>query len=286
MMECSETLKNFIHTATEMYVCNLYQITLRGGTVLRYADYDMDITLTDGRKFIHTGPMFVRGQTSVTAKIEVDSMDASVFADQSDKVGMTTWMEAAQTGAFDEADFITYMCFMSAPGVVVDVLEWFGGYVDVEGGGGMEMDWKINSEMKKLNVDYPTRKFYPTCPYVLYGAGCELNIADWTVSGTITQVNSKQEIHTDLTFGDGYYDLGGASFTSGDLIGSSMSVKNSYALNGRIVFIVSLDLLPAVGDTFTIYPGCEKTPAICATKFDNLAKNRSTPFIPLKETVT
>ena len=286
MMECSEELKNFIHTAKEMCVCNLYEITLTSGTVLRYADYDMDITLVDGRKFVHTGPMITRGQTSISAKIEVDSMDISVIADQSDRVGQVTWMEAAQVGAFDEAEMVVYMCFMSAPGVVVDVLEWFGGYVDVEEGGGIEMDWTINSHMKKLNVDYPTRKFYPTCPYVLYGAGCELNIADWKVNGTITQVVSKQEIHTSLSFEDGYYDLGGAEFTSGNLIGASMSIKNSYAENGRIIFIVALDNLPTVGDTFSAYPGCAKTPAVCATKFGNFANNRSTPYIPLKETVT
>lgn len=286
MMECSEVLAEHLNTATEFLICDLYEITLLGGTVLRYADYDIDIKLADGRTFTHTGPAFVRGETSVTAKIEVDHMDLSVFANENDKVGQSTWMEAAQVGAFDEADLVHYMCFMSEPGVVVDILEWFGGYVDVEGGGGIEMDWSVNSYMKKLNVDYPTRKFYPTCPYTVYGTGCDLNVADWTVTGTITQVISKQEIYTNLTAADGYYDLGGVEFTSGDLNGASMSVENSYVANGRIVFIVALDELPAVGDTFSVYPGCAGTPAICSTKFGNLSHNRSTPFVPLKETVT
>ncbi len=286
MKECSEELKTFLHTAKAIYKCDLYEITLKGGIVLRYADYDMDIKLADGRVFLSKGPNFKRGKTKLTAKIEVDAMSLDVTADQTDTIGQATWMAAAQTGAFDNADLTLYKCYMSSPGVVVGPLEWFGGYVDVEGGGGLEMQWKIKSYMQKLNVDYPTRKFYPTCPFSLYDANCGLNIATYTVSGVITQVNSKQEILTNLTFGDGYYDLGGINFTSGNLIGSSMSVKQSYALNSRIVFIVSLDKLPVVGDTFTIYPGCSKTPAVCAAKFGNLlAHNRSTPFIPLKETI-
>ncbi|SFM09045.1 DUF2163 domain-containing protein [Pelosinus propionicus] len=286
MKECSDVLKNYLHSTTSYLKCDLYEITLQGGIVLRYADYDMDIKLTDGRLFKSTGPIFVRGQTKQTAKIEVDSMDVSVLADANDIIGSATWMEAAQTGAFDNADLVLYKCYMYSPGVVVDILEWFGGYVDVEGGGGIEMEWKIKSDMQKLNIDYPTRKYYPTCPYSLYGPGCELNIADYTTSGTITQVVNKQEIHTSLAFGDGYFDLGGVVFTSGNLIGSDMSVKKSYSAGGRIIFIVSLDSLPSVGDTFTIYPGCAKTPAVCATKFGNFSRNRSTPYIPLKETIT
>jgi len=285
MKTCSNELKTFLHTATVFHKCDLYEITLASGTVLRYADYDMPITLSDGRVFSHKGPLFTRGKTKLTAKIEVDSMDITVESDATDLIGTATWQEAAQNGAFDNADLTLYKCFMSAPGVVVGALEWFGGYVDVEGGGGLEMDWKVKSYMQRLNVDYPLRKYYPTCPYTLYDADCGLDIADWTVSGTVTQVISKQEIYTNLTFADGYYDLGGAMFTSGDLSDSSMSIKNSYAANGRILFIVSLDSLPAVGDTFTIYPGCAKTPAVCTSKFNNLARNRSTPFIPLKETV-
>lgn len=285
MKDCSEVLKAYLNSATEIYKCDLYEIILSGGTVLRYADYDADLTLPDDRKFLCTGPIFARGQTKLTSKIEVDSMSVSVYADASDVVGSTPWISAAQNGAFDEAKLTLYKCFMSSPHIVVDALEWFSGYVDVEGGNGLEMSWKVKSEIQKLNVDYPTRKFYPTCPFSLYDAKCGLNIADYTKAGTITKVISQQEIHTDLVFTDGYYDLGGVIFTSGELINSSMSIKKSSAADGQIIFIVSLDSLPAKGDTFNIYPGCNKTPAMCKDKFNNLAHNCATPFIPLKETV-
>ncbi|MDD3157660.1 DUF2163 domain-containing protein [Anaeromusa sp.] len=286
MKECSEALKTFLHTATVFYKCDLYEITLTSGTVLRYADYDMPITLSDGRFFSCEGPIFSRGKTKLTAKIEVDSVDVSVYAEQAEQINGMSWQQAARNGLFDNANLTLYKCFMSSPGVVVGALEWFCGYVDVGGGGGLEQEWIIKSYMQLLNVDYPTGKYYPTCPYTLYSAKCGLVRANWTTTGTITQVLSKQEIYTNLTFTDGYYDLGGAEFTGGDLSGESMSIKNSHAANGHIVFIVALDSLPAVGDTIAIYPGCARTPAACESKFNNKTHNCSTPYIPLKETIT
>ena len=283
MKECSAALKTFLDTADKIYKCDLYEITL-GSTVLRYADYDMPI-VWNGHTWACTGPLFSRGKTRLTSKIEVDKMAVTVSTDATDLIGTATWQQAAQNGVFDEAPLTLYKCYMSAPGVVVDALEWFGGYIDVGDGGGLEQSWSVKSHMQKLNVDFPSRKYYPTCPYAVYDADCGLDVADFTATGTITAVTSKQEIQTNLTFLDGYYDLGGLTFTSGPLTGVSISIKNSYATNGRLVFIVSLDSLPVVGNTFAIYPGCARTPAVCDAKFNNLARNRSTPFIPLKETI-
>ena len=285
MKICSETLKTYLATATEFFRCDLYEITLRSGTVLRYADYDQQITLADERVFLATGPQFQRGQTKLTAKIEVDSLDVSVFVESTDLIGSISWMKAAQLGLFDDADLTLYKCFMSSPGVVVEALEWFSGYVDVKTGGGLEMEWKINSYMQRLNVDYPVRRYYPTCPYSLYDYNCGAVIGSFTTAGHVVTAVSKKEITTDLTFADDYYDLGGLTFTSGALSGVSIAIEKSYHTNGRLVLIISLDALPTAGDHFNVYPGCDKTPEMCNSKFNNVVYNRSTPFIPLKETI-
>ena len=91
MKECSEALKSFLNTATVFHKCDLYEITLASGTVLRHADYDMPISLPDGRVFSHAGPLFTRGKTKLSAKIEVDSMDVSVFVDRDDVIGGISW---------------------------------------------------------------------------------------------------------------------------------------------------------------------------------------------------
>ncbi|MEI8325522.1 MAG: phage BR0599 family protein [Betaproteobacteria bacterium] len=40
-----------------------------------------------------------------------------------------------------------------------------------------------------------------------------------------------------------------------------------------------------IGDTFTVYPGCDKTQATCSSKFSNLARFRGYPYVPAPETI-
>ena len=47
--------------------------------------------------------------------------------------------------------------------------------------------------------------------------------------------------------------------------------------------------LPAAvanGDTFQVWPGCDKVQATCSGKFANLARFRGQPYIPMAETAT
>ena len=44
--------------------------------------------------------------------------------------------------------------------------------------------------------------------------------------------------------------------------------------------------VPAVGDTFSVFPGCDKTKTTCAGKFSNIARFRGFPFVPVPETIT
>jgi uncharacterized phage protein (TIGR02218 family) len=285
MKTASDKLIAFLNSATEFYRCDLYEITMNTGTVLRYTNYDIPITLSDGRKFLANGPVIERGRLKLSSKISVDSMNISLYAGLTDTIDGTPIMTIARNGGFDEVKCTVYICFMSAPGVIVDIVEWFTGNIDVKDGGGLELAMENKSLIAKANIDYPVRLYYPTCPYALYSAGCGLNVDNWTVEGTVTQVINKQKIYTNLTFADGYYDLGGIEFIDGELNQATMTIKSSYSENGQLIFIVALDSLPAVGDTFKAYPGCNQTPAMCKDKFNNKSKNRSTPYIPLKETV-
>ena len=80
----------------------------------------------------------------------------------------------------------------------------------------------------------------------------------------------------------GYFELGTLVFTSGENEGVSRSIK-SYA-PGVINFVFPLPFDPASGDTFTVYPGCDKQMSTCGAKFNNLANFGGEPFIPVPET--
>lgn len=90
-------------------------------------------------------------------------------------------------------------------------------------------------------------------------------------------------IKTNLSFASSYYDNGGVIFTSGALQGVTMPVKTSS--NGSLSLMLECVATPAAGDTFKAYPGCDKSAAMCKSRFNNSLRNRSTPYIPLPETI-
>lgn len=285
MKQVTNELKEYLHSRTQFVKCDLYELTLQSGLVFRYANYDMDILLPDGRYFSHKGPQFKRDRTKLSSEITVDKMNISVYVDSSDKIGNTPMMHIAHNGGFDETKLSLLKCFMDTPGVVVGTVEMFTGYVDVKDGGGLEMSWEVKSSVQKLNVDYPKDKYYPTCPYSLYDKGCGLNVDNYITFGTITSVNNYQDFNTNISKPDGYYEQGGIEWLSGPLAGVVAPIKTSTNSNGRIVMLIPLDAAPEVGNTFKVYPGCNKTPSTCKEKFNNFLKNRATPYIPLKETI-
>lgn len=169
MKQVSEELREYLHSRTVFVKCDLYELTMQNGLVFRYANYDMDVTLPDGRYFSCRGPQFKRDRTKLSSEITVDKMNVTVYVDANDKIGGTPMMHVAHNGGFDEATLAIYKCFMDTPGVVVGAVMMFSGDINVKDSGGLEMSWEIKSKVQKLNIDYPTRKYYPTCPYSLYG---------------------------------------------------------------------------------------------------------------------
>jgi uncharacterized phage protein (TIGR02218 family) len=89
---------------------------------------------------------------------------------------------------------------------------------------------------------------------------------------------------TNLTQADTYFDNGQLVFNFGANNGHVVAVKAYLNSGGTVYFVVPLPALPTAGDTFTIYPGCDKTQATCASKFSNLANFGGFPYVPVPET--
>lgn len=113
------------------------------------------------------------------------------------------------------------------------------------------------------------------CPHALYDAGCNVAAAAHAVSGTLL------------------------SHTGGTVTASAFAAQpNGWWVGGKIVlsgvlrFVVghttdTLTLSGAVpgleqNAAFTVYPGCDRTPATCNTKFGNIANYGGAPWFPVK----
>lgn len=284
MKQVSAELLNYLNSRKQIYLCDLYELELANGLVFRYANYGMDITLPDGHFYTSKGPKFTRDKISLSSQITVDEINVTMEIDSTDTVGGVPMMHVANNGGFDCANLTLSFCFMDSPGVVVGAIEMFGGDIAINNGGGLELALKVKSSAQKLDVEYPRRKYYPTCPYTLYSAGCGLNINSFTSYGTIRSIIAgTYYFDTTLEFPESYYNNGGIEFLTGALTGVSAPIK--YSGSSDFILLIPLAVAPAPGDTFRVYPGCNKTASECSNKFGNFYRNRATPYIPLKESI-
>ena len=76
----------------------------------------------------------------------------------------------------------------------------------------------------------------------------------------------------------GYFDRGLITFTSGLNTGLSMEVK-SYT-PGQMILVLPMPYTVAVGNTYSLIAGCDKTFPTCRDRFTNVVNFRGEPYLP------
>lgn len=276
----------------QCWVADLYTFTLNDGTVARYCSGDRDIT-SDGHLFSaggQTGPYFKRegenSEISWKVGLEVDTLQLVVIP-KDGQIGGVDFGIACRVGYFDFADVLVERAFMPTYGdVSAGTLIIFNGLMgEIDPAGRSSINFTINSYTDLLNISMPRNKYQSPCTNTLYDNACALNRATFAVNSAVAAGSSQTSINAVLAAPTGYFDRGSVVFTSGDNNGVSRGIK-TYTNGSPSSFslIPPLPFAVAIADTFTVYPGCDKTMTTCQQKFDNLENFRGYPFIPVPET--
>lgn len=286
MRTASGPLTTLLNTATQLAYADLYTFTLSGGTVLRYTGADKQLVV-NSNTFLR-GPLFKRSRTKLNVGISVDSLDLTVSADNTVTINSVPFMQFLAQGGLDGARLKLERAFMAdwntAP---AGSLIMFAGRINDVSINRYEAAITVQSDLELLDANVPRNLYQPSCMNTLYDGACGKNKAALTVSNAVTSTPTptKTVFDTTLSQAASYFDLGVVTFTSGQNSGVSRTIK-SFAAGGLVTLIAPLPFAPATGDTFTIYPGCDKTMSTCTSRFSNLARFRGQPFIPVPETVT
>jgi uncharacterized phage protein (TIGR02218 family) len=125
-----------------------------------------------------------------------------------------------------------------------------------------------------------------TCRARLGDAACGINLASYTVTGTLTGVTS-QTVFTDTarTEADHYFAEGTLTWTSGNNDGLSARVR-LYAADTFTLAVPALGVVQ-VGDTYSVHAGCRKRlTEDCLAKFDNVLNFQGEPHRPTVDDLT
>lgn len=283
----------FLNSAKQVYMADLFTITLTGGSVLRYTSADVAVYLPGVAGIFGglartwaIGPVIKRGVTKVAVGIAVNTLDVTLAADQSITVNGVPLLPFIASGGLDGARFELNRAFAADPGSPwIGVLRLFVGRVsEVPRASRYEAALSIASDSELLNVMIPRNVYQPGCANTLFDGTCGMSKTAAAVTATATATSASRTVFaTGLAQAAGYFSLGWAVGVTGANAGIGRTIK--LFSGGSITTIQPWPAGIAAGDTFTVYPGCDKTQATCNTKFSNLARFRGHPYVPAPETV-
>jgi len=265
-------------------MADLYTVTLVTGDLFHYTDYDMDLSVA-GNLFVSDNLQISRSGIRTVAGIEVDTLSAELLADPTHTMLDTPVIEMAHNGGLDGATMQVERAFMpiDAPSdTSAGTLVLFSGRINVDEIDRGRISMSVVSDIELLNIQMPRNIYQPGCSHSLFDAGCGLTKASYAVFGTVASGSDVRTINCGLSNPADHFTLGTVTFLSGSNAGVSRTVK-SYT-TGVLAFSLPLKGIPAVGDTFNAYPGCDKQQSTCTNKFNNLIRFRGFPYIPIPET--
>lgn len=283
MKAASGPLLTLLNSGLDFEQADLWTITLSGGVVVRWSG--ADIALVSSGQTFALGPLISRGDISQRIGIDVDQLQVTLQADSSDLINGTPLIPFIRKRGLDGAIVKLERAFLpNWNSSVTGTINHFAGRVTaIDEISGNLVQFTVSSWSVLLDQSMPTNLYQVGCLHSLYDAGCGLSAAAFASTGTVTGTPTAQLFNTTLTPPANDFAQGRIVFTSGANAGISATVKSNTG-GGQILLIRNLPNVPAAGDAFTIYPGCDYTQARCTGRFNNLPHHKATPFVPVPET--
>ena len=280
------------HLASELVttVVDLVTVTLPTAAVHRWTNHSRNIT-TGGFTWTSggtgTAPIPARGSIRDTLGLDPSELELTLFCGDTAELGSGVRLQAAaEDGRLDSAEVRLDRCYLDAAGAVIGTLLRFQGTTADVRVSSSRVVLKARSYLDRLNMMLPRHLHRPLCSHALGDAGCAVDLSGYAYSGTVNGTP------TDMVFtssaagaGTGYYTDGYLVFTSGALNGVKRDITLYVHATTSFTVAYPLPSTPAVGDTFTAYPGCDKTISTCNTKFINLPRRRGSDFLPAEDMV-
>jgi len=117
------------------------------------------------------------------------------------------------------------------------------------------------------------------CPHFLYDHGCKVDPDDFKVEATITAITGNTiTVDTVDDNADDYFRGGYVEWEIND--DGTVERRMIEAHAGLSLTMFGLTDGMEIGDTVSLFPGCDRTPGTCQAKFNNLANYGGFDFMP------
>ena len=282
---------NYLLANNVCWQADLFTFTC-SSAVFYWTNFDTSLTI-GGHTFVAGGgesalaPIVSRGSYRQSSDLSVDTIDIELLGPWS--YNSKTLGQLGVSGFFDGALINIDKLIMPNPGDVSlgAITAWFAGTVAGVEPQGPNLKLRCKSALEALGVfQLPRFLLQPQCGNALYDVNCGISKAGKTLSGTVS--SATKTTVTTATAGitakaAGYFDLGMIVFTSGALGLKRFAVSAGGWDGSTFKLALPMSVAPSAGDTFNVYPGCDRSYATCNTKYSNLAQFRGFAKMPAPE---
>ena len=250
-----------------------WEIARRDGVTLRFTSCDQDLTIGGNAYSSLAG--YTPSAVVSTNDFAVDNLTVDSVLDVD-----TITEEDLLGGLYDGAAVRIFQVNWADPdGGEIDLKTGTIGEVRIVGD-------RFIVELRGLTAALQTsigEVYSASCRASFGDARCKMLLSTYETTGAVTAVNSRLDIATTLTQADDYFTYGQIEWLTGANAGQVLEIK------GFTTAVVSMVLPPlndvAVGDTFKITPGCDRTLDTCITRWNNVVNFRGEPYVPGIEAV-
>ncbi|MDD9318628.1 DUF2163 domain-containing protein [Acinetobacter lactucae] len=270
--------------ADQFIMADLYTITTIQGIEYRYTSYDYSLVV-DGKEFRSDGPIISREGISLSLGIEVDNLSITIETNENTKFGDVPVAQAFHNGILDGARFKLERVFMdlhTPTNTSAGTLVLFEGRIVEPELDRYEINASVVSDVDNLKLQMPRNLYTPGCLNTLFDSACGLLSADFAVNTTIGTNSTPNRILCELSQPQGWFTQGVVEFLEGINIGIKRTVRLHEA--GSLLLTLPLLEMPEIGEAIRVYPGCDKRLDTCSNRFNNRARFRGAPFVPVPET--
>jgi uncharacterized phage protein (TIGR02218 family) len=251
-------------------LCTCWRVQLQDGTVYGFTTHVADVVFSGTNYLASTG----QNATAITstADLAVDNLDVEGFLDSA-----VITEQSLKSGRWDYAQVEIFQLNWANTGI---------GRLNLRFGRLGEIRVRRNdfvAEIRGLaqNLQQTIGQISSASCRADFGdARCKKTLGPLTVTGTVTTGGTTS--FTDSSRGEAldYFGAGRVTFTSGQNNGQSMEIK-AFAAGGVFTLQLPLTNPIAIGDTYSVIPGCRKRfQTDCVTKWANGVNFRGEPHSP------
>lgn len=270
--------------ADQFVMADLYTITTIQGIEYCYTSYDFNLNV-NGKEFRADGPIISRDGISLSLGIEVDNLSITIETTESTKFGDVPVAQAFHNGILDGARFKLERVFMdmhTPTDTSAGTLVLFDGRIVEPELDRYVINASVVSDVDNLKLQMPRNLYTPGCLNTLFDSACGLLNTDFAVNTTIAANSTPSQILCNLSQPQGWFTQGVVEFLEGVNIGIKRTVRLHEA--GSLLLTLPLIEMAEIGEAIRVYPGCDKRLDTCTNRFNNRARFRGAPFVPVPET--